>query len=240
MDVVYPLREGDDNEELRYSLRSLTNLQAPIDRIIIVGHLPPWLTGVEHIPGNTHPRRHGRCGHNLRLVCDTDVSETFLAMNDDFFIMRPWAPRPHYRSTLTQQIERCGAGAWRDTLETTLRYLQARGHADPLSYELHIPLVLNKHLFAEVYDAADGFDWHPVQWRTAYGVHHLPDATQMNDVKVKSRRPRAWDADTPLLSTDDRSFLGAVGTFIRERFPDPSPWETEQPGPGFKGLAVSV
>ena len=51
MDAVYYVRPGDRNDELRYSLRSLANL--PHDRVWIVGHTPPWVTGIESIQGNT-------------------------------------------------------------------------------------------------------------------------------------------------------------------------------------------
>jgi len=40
---------GDDNE-LRYSLRSLEKNLIGLNRIFVVGHKPKWLVGVTHIP----------------------------------------------------------------------------------------------------------------------------------------------------------------------------------------------
>jgi hypothetical protein len=52
IDVVYPLGTGSvwQDNELRYSLRSLEKNFPDLGRVYVVGHKPDWLGNVEHIP----------------------------------------------------------------------------------------------------------------------------------------------------------------------------------------------
>ena len=47
-DLVYIVCPGDQNEELRYSLRSVAR-NLPGRRVWIFGHTPPWVTGVHSV-----------------------------------------------------------------------------------------------------------------------------------------------------------------------------------------------
>jgi hypothetical protein len=85
--VAYYVRRGDANPELRYSLRSLSNL--PHGRVLIVGHKPAWVTGVEHISGNRRHSIEANAVDNLRLACSGLDADRFVVMNDDFYIMSP-------------------------------------------------------------------------------------------------------------------------------------------------------
>lgn len=88
MDVVYYVRPGERNEELRYSLRSLQNM--PHERVWLVGHKPAWVTGVEHIPNrsNGSSPQHNATSH-LLAACDAVPAERFVVFNDDFYVMEP-------------------------------------------------------------------------------------------------------------------------------------------------------
>ena len=103
-DVVYFVRKGDQNEELRYSLRSLVNL--PHRKVWIVGHTPAWVTGVESIPGNVFREKWWNVVDNLRLAALHVKAEQFVVMNDDIFLMRPPSLAPCYRGPLVEQIAR--------------------------------------------------------------------------------------------------------------------------------------
>src|SRR5688572_13246658 len=88
-DIVYVCRPGDDNEELRYSLRSLRNL--PHGRVFVAGYCPVWVSSeVERIPV---PRMSDKHTHALASLVaamnDERVSDPFVMFNDDFYIMRP-------------------------------------------------------------------------------------------------------------------------------------------------------
>src|SRR5690606_40329879 len=90
MDVVYLVRPGNRNEELRWSLRTLVNL--PHDRVWIVGHLPNWIDRhkVQYLRTEQYELKHTNTLNNLATACDhSDISDRFVLMNDDFFVLQP-------------------------------------------------------------------------------------------------------------------------------------------------------
>jgi hypothetical protein len=157
VDVVYIVRPGEENDELRYSLRSLANL--PHNRVWIVGHRPAWLQGVEFIRGNTAgvTVAAGRANvyNNVRLAADCDdMTEQVVIFNDDFFVTEPVDEVPIvYRSTLTEHIVlprvQRNKGWWLESLMAARTCLQAYGFANPLSYELHMPFLIDRARMSE-------------------------------------------------------------------------------------------
>ena len=92
MDVVYILGNGSevDNEELRFSLRSLCINMLDLRKVYVVGVLPAFLRGVHHIPcDDRHEKRWKNALEKTRLASTTDgITEEFLLMNDDFFMLK--------------------------------------------------------------------------------------------------------------------------------------------------------
>lgn len=226
MDIICPVRPGDDNDELRYAIRSWeTNLT--FDRIWIVGDKPDWLQNVQFIPGNRHESGHANVYDNIRLACNhPDISDQALIVNDDMYVTAPATPQVFYRGTLDAHLElpRVQRGGWwKDSLETTRVCLQAHGIAEPLSYELHMPLPVNKaamaetlRLFRHVTPA------NPPQWRSLYGNLHNIGGQQCDDVKAY----HAGALHRPFHSTQPRSFP-AHQDQLEELFPRPSRYEAQ-------------
>lgn len=225
MDVIYPVRPGDDNEELRYSLRAL-DANFPHDRVWVVGYKPVWVTGCEYIPGNTG-EYHANVYNNIRSAVDhPDVSDDVVIFNDDFFVTEPVARVATYcRGTMAEHIAlprvQRNKGWWHESLTTTLTCLHANGIAEPLSYELHVPLPVDKNRMA---DTLARFQYvtpdNPPQWRSLYGNLHAPAAERHHDVKSYG----AGELHRPFHSTEDRSFV-AFEQQIHELFPTPSRYE---------------
>lgn len=221
--LLYFVKDGDDNESLRYSLRSLVNL--PHSRVVIVGGAPSWVTGVEVVPGNPFPTKWRNVYANLQIAC-REVGGAVTVMNDDFFITAPVETiAPHHRGPLDDHIQslRPKRGAWGRSLMATRHHLQRLGHRHPLSYELHVPVEMDLAMLQTVLDDAAEVDPHP-QWRTLYGVRCGIESAQLPDVKVS--RADAPIPPGPFTSTSPGAFSrGLVGRQIRELFPDPSPYE---------------
>lgn len=225
MDIVCPCRPGDVNEELRLAIRSWqTNLT--FDRIWIVGHKPCWLNDeIGYIPGNPTDSGHHNVYANMLIASQhPDVSDTYLALNDDIFVTEPATPQVFYRGTLNDHLEipRVKRGGWwKDSLETTRVCLQAHGIAEPLSYELHVPLPVNKTQMAQTLEL---FQYvtppNPPQWRTLYGSLNNIDGTQREDVKAY----HGGAVNRPYHSTEPRSF-SAFKDELQKMFPTPSRYE---------------
>lgn len=224
--VLIPVRPGDRNEELRFALRSIA-ANLPHDEVWIVGHKPNWLTNVEFIAGNTQPHPKANIYHNLLAACEhPDVPDDLTIFNDDFYVTEPVeAVAVHYRSTLQEHIDlprlQQTKGWWWQSLTTTQICLQALGHIDPLSYELHIPLPARKQLMAETLRRFEHIrPSNPPQWRTLYGVVNDIGGTVAPDPKSYKSGP----VRTPYHSTTDTSFKHFAQHF-QTQFPAPSKYE---------------
>lgn len=227
-DIVIPVRPGDNNEELRFALRSWEQ-NYPHNSVWIVGHKPNWVTNVHHIPGNSAPHSRANLWWNLLAYCQhPDTPDDFVAMNDDFFVTEPITrPEVFYRGTLKDHIAlkrvQRGASWWRDSLNTTLICLQALGHKDPLSYELHVPFPANKQLMCETLQRFSDITPHnPIQWRTTYGVLNNIGGTQTTDSKAYG----PGEIRTPYHSTDDVHFR-YYARQLKQLFPTASRYEKQ-------------
>ena len=223
-DIVYVVRYSRQSEELRYSLRSLANL--PHGRVWIAGHMPEWATGVEHIRTNRKPGSHVDAKTNLRAACEhPGVSETFIYMNDDFFVMQPHEQLPvMHRGPIAKVVGM--ATAYQRAIQKGMAILQAKGIAEPLMYDLHAPMTVTKSGMLEALDIArSDFSLHE---RTLFGNLQGVGGVKAHNHKVY-RQDRGWSS-WPFLSTNDNTFRREqVGEFIRARFPDQSPYEATPP-----------
>lgn len=225
--VLYFVKDGDRNEELRYSLRSLRNF--PHDRVVIVGGKPRWVTGVEFHKANPSRNKWKNVYLNLLAACDK-VGGSFVVMNDDIFFMEPTVALPSWhRGPLAEHIAgiRNQHTEWVLSLKSTLEHLRRHGHADPLSYEAHIPVEMDADKLGAVLETGIK-EPHLPQWRTLYGNWWGVPAVHMEDVKIRNMKT-VWDPSWPLVSTDDRTFpTHPSGKAIRNLFHDPSPYEVNR------------
>src|SRR5690606_7632318 len=103
-----------------------------------------------------------------------------------------------------------------DGMRRTLAYLEQRGYADPLSFELHTPMVVDKQLMLQTLALG------PYQRRTVYGALAGLRGRKSKDVKVSSNKSKIPDGR--FLSTMDETFQRTLPT-LRAAFPDRSVFE---------------
>ena len=215
-----------ENEELRYSIRSVAK-NAPVRNVWVVGDKPDWYVGnfISTIPiGNAFEN----VRNNLRkVIAHPEISEDFVLMNDDFFIIRNVnSVYPYYGGLLInryrEHLELAGFNFYANFLRKTDTALRQQGIKNPLNYELHVPMPFNKAKLAETIDA-------PFSIRSYYGNIHQIGGEEMEDVKIYSH-PRfvhtssTIDNGTPYLSTEDGAFH-RVEDYLGDLFPEPSPYE---------------
>lgn len=225
MDVVYVHKHGKSDDELRYSLRSLKNM--PHDNVYICGDLPEWASeNIIHIPdrkydwsimGNKFANQEAK----WFTVCnDPRVSDNFIMMNDDFFVMKPIDSMP----TLHRgRLHRAGSSDshYYRTLAYTREFLIRNLVLAPLNYELHIPMVINKtkRLAVSYFIHRHFVRGQIVQMRSIYGNMFDIGGKLSEDVK------NVDNYDSVFLSTDEDTFPGDIGIHIRNTFPEKSKYE---------------
>lgn len=230
-DVVYVVRVGDKDEELRYSLRSLANL--PHGSVWIAGGRPRFLDldAVGHIEVHERPGGHRHAKAALRAAClHPDVSEEFYYFNDDFFVMAPiseWVVM--HRGPLADHIaSKSMLSAYTRASVKTADILRQRGIDAPLMYDLHAPLLVTKAGMLECLDIAKHANDPLLQERTLFGNLFGVGGEKRRNYKV-GRDARGWQS-WPFTSTNDNTFRAApIGEFIRSKFPDRSVYEREPP-----------
>lgn len=235
--LICPVRPGDNNEELRFALRSWeTNLHlgSPL-QLLTVGYKPSWLDPDLHVEGNLHSSMPFNVFDNVRLGAEHaqrftgEDHEEALYMNDDFFCLDPvGAVLPVRRNiTLAEHIAKfptSGGTWWAQSLRLTASWLSEVGFPQPPSFEVHRPLPATLSGMIEAlsrWDMGSG-DMVP-QWRTVYGVLNRVDAYPVVDAKLGTKQR---GVGTPWVSTSDQTWR-IYAASIRQRFQKPSRWERD-------------
>lgn len=227
-DIVYFVKESPTNEELRYSVRSVAK-NMPCRKVWFYGGCPNGLKPDGRAKtaqaGNT---KWDKVKSMYRLVClNPEISEDFVLFNDDFYIMRKIEKLDtFYRCDLAEHILTLESKFSDKPNEYTMLLRKAYRTLDGLglpkrSYELHIPMVFNKHRLLEVLGAFP--DVHCM--RTLYGNYYNLGGSQTEDVKVfdKNQEP----GNGAFLSSEDGSFVAGskIVTILQEKFPDKCKYE---------------
>ncbi len=247
MDIAYVFKTSpeNDSQELRYSLRSLSNL--PHRNVFIAGEKPDWLVNSIYLElfqepyTDNYETKHFNVGRNLIALCsEPGLSDDFVLMNDDFFIMQKMGAIPirHWGSmdsVIAQYDVRYPKGnIYLNAMKRTRLELEKRGLSDLKCYELHVPFRVNKkkllHLMEEFREIFWENDTCLSQWRTIYGNYYGIGGDFMEDVKVF----REEKNNNPVLVVKESEFLSGTGwafaemdfgSYIRSQFPLKSSYE---------------
>jgi len=236
VDLVYVCRDGD-NEELRYSIRSaVANLKH--DNIWVVGGKPDWYTGnYIYVPQKSSKYENVRA--NLYAISNSkDISDDFILMNDDFFILSSISRLGVYhagslRERIKELLYRHGSSAYITILRNTLKHLKRNGIPNPLNYALHVPFRVNKVKLKPLLEL-------DVSWRTVYGnlykvggIEVVSKNNSGKDVKVYMLDGVANEIpkntmSSKFISSQDNSFELLLPD-LEAMFPNPSSYELWYP-----------
>lgn len=220
MILVYPVRLGEDNQRLRYSLRSVAQ-HLPDAEVVLLGHCPSWVRGVVHVPFEQKASWHGNVPRMIRRFVERAPSEWAL-MNDDFFALSP-SPDVEvgYVGTMAQLAVRPGfqSGWYGQAVHITRKALVAQGHTRPMSFDrVHRPLPVTNDVLGEALERVGSSD---VLVRSLYG--NAVGGVETTDAKVRGY----FDAipNEGWMSTGRDSWKGYPGKVIRRQFDRPCRFE---------------
>lgn len=212
IDVVIPYEETG-SQEILYSIRSLSNLVNFNGKIHIISSTNPNISDTNWIPfkGKTNSP-YKNVLEKIKLAANSkEVSEDFILSNDDFFVMRRTTINHYHRGSLDNHIrERQVDDAYTRALKQTNDILVRNRVRQPRSYELHIPMILNKSNINLIFDLVT-LDNNPVLIRSLYGNYYQNQSAMKKDVK----NPENYRGSI-FLSTSDKSFKSEnIGKYIR-------------------------
>lgn len=228
MDLVYICRDGD-NEELRYSIRSAVK-NLPHDKIWVVGGKPDWYTG-NYIEVNQGKAKYTNARNSLMAICNSEeISESFILMNDDFYIINRVGSVPYmYSGTLSDKIEQredvFSGNTYTKLLKQTLGSLSRKKINTVLDYELHVPIVMEKKKLTKVLKLSG-------LWRSVYGNIFNVGGIKIRDVKVYKKGSKFYkhsydmeNLEYDYLSSNDDSFEQIKELILDNRFGSKSIYE---------------
>lgn len=217
MHIVYVVRPGDNNEELRYSLRSIAQ-NLPHAGVTIAGHKPPWVTNTHHCPTRQDGTKAANIRANITAACHTHPDE-YLLFQDDIFITQPLNHIPHYRGRAIADIP--PDTSFTRTIVTAGDILRRHGHTNPHSYDaLHVPQHISTPAMLQALTIATEHTCPRIL--TLHGNIANRDDTE----RVYNAKQLTGWSRRPIVSTDDKRFrTDPVGAYLRDLFPNPCQYE---------------
>jgi hypothetical protein len=225
---VYTCKIGN-NEELRYSLRSVEKFYPDAD-VWVVGGKPDWYTG-NFIPVPQSSTSFSNVKNSLAAVCkNKNIPDDIVVMNDDFIFVREIEDIKHYYGgTLSDKIlsyrKHKASPSYIRQLANLYRFVKRRAKV-VLDFELHVPMPVKKTLLVQVISDE-------VMWRSNYGNRFVQEDTreQMEDVKVYNGGNLSFKSydylsgEYPFISTQDNSFDTVYKNLLKDLFPKKSKYE---------------
>lgn len=167
MDIVYILGKGSlsNNDEIRYSIRSLEKYCKDLGKIFIVGEEVDFLQNVLFIP---HEDKHKKPWKNtldkVRSACEHEhLSEDFLLMNDDFF-------------------------AFKDFIAEEIPFYAIKGGnggaSGAIDFAVHKPIRLNKEMYLKMPINTEMST--QISPRTFYANFYKAPATYIKDLVLRT------------------------------------------------------
>lgn len=216
-DAVYVYKSDNrGGKELRHSLRSLSNLKLFSGKVFIVGDSEQWFSDkIIHIPVQSIYGDYCDSENKWRIACQDDrISDYFWLMNDDFYIRKPTEIVPAHNGI----IRNLGTDRYHyELVKHTGRYLERQGVTEPLSYELHIPMLMkrNRRLMLSDIILPTVKSSYPLLARSLYGNLYETGGEHMADVKTYTNRLPSTTMMSSDYYTDELAIL----------YPDKSQYE---------------
>jgi hypothetical protein len=239
IDIIYPLGKGStwDNNELRYSLRSVEKHLSNYRNVYIVGECPDWIQNVIHIPHDDlyYPDR------NIMLKVKAamerkEISKNAFFLNDDHFLLTSADALnyPFYHKGNLRQVTINPNNYYHTYITGTIHELEKR-KLPTYHFDTHTPIVFNKQQFLEVMAQ---YNWEELRlvMKSVYCNTLGITGTYKEDCKISSKiaywklKERIKNAD--VFSIADKCFVpysgekeSSVKKLLEELYPNKSKYE---------------
>lgn len=226
LDILIPYKK-DLTKELIYCLRSIDK-NLPHRRIFIVGDRPDHIKKIIHIPSPQIWNKHRNVRQSVeKAINDHRLSENFIYFNNDMYVMRKVNTISNYNRGYTMQVasDLVNVLGYNHYIQGMIQTTALIGEQNqPLSYELHVPMIFNKFKLRDIYrDYSQEIKLpYSFQFRTLYGNRHITNSRTIKDVKIRKDEPIEYKN---YLSTSDYSFNNGVGELLQTKFPNKGRYE---------------
>ena len=195
MDIVYILKEEENNTDLRYSLRSVAKYCSGFNNIWFSGYKPSWVKNAAgYIKTSQCGTKWQNALQNVVNACNTDeISEDFILFNDDFFALKPVNLSTELnfcRGTIEEAVMHwiCTAQSpWKRAFWQTKELLTKLNCEHLMDFTLHIPMIINKSNFLQMCGLTEVREhikkYKMLSFRSVYGNLFWTNPTVIPDCK---------------------------------------------------------
>lgn len=226
IDIVYPVRKlAEGNSELRYSLRSVAK-NLPHRNVWVISEEIEWLSSlVNRMEMKDEGKAFENVNAKLMAAVENDlISDPFIFMMDDIFVMKEVNDIPYYAlgRTLTERARTYDVygSYWRD-LDETQQILWFLNKPD-VDFEVHAPILFQKAGLRRILKK------YPTSGhrRTLYGNIFKKKPTYTADFKIYDEDTQP-DADATYISTCVGSWRegSKAYQFVTSEFAEPCEYE---------------
>lgn len=238
MDILYVLGTGSqwENRELMYSIRSCEKYCKGLKRIFLTGDIKPQFLNNKIIFNQVKDINKIKPVLNtldkiLWTIKNTNISENFLLMNDDFFFTKP-VDIINYPFACKGELREKNNNytTYRESEVNTKNYLKLCG-IKTLNFDVHCPLIINKTEFLKLES-----HWIQVKnskygmlYRSIYCNHYNKTPFMRADCKIYDingiddlkRKIQPYDC----FSSSDQSLSQGIVGYLFGKFTKPSSYE---------------
>lgn len=237
MDIVYTFRQDLQalNTQLKYSLRSVEKHFTGIGQVFVIG-ADPYLTNVTHIQfeDKFSPARNIWL-KLLRAAHHPDISEDFLYMADDHFILQDCETRrfPYYVNGNLKDLAPTQRNGYKTIVDNTIKTLVSKGWRT-LNFNVHAPIRYNKtklRMLATLYPDLPplGVVTKSLYMNTFEHDFRFTTFEPLKDCKIRSNIPleemRKKIEGRPVFSTGKESDSPNITALLKELYPNKSDYE---------------
>lgn len=240
-DLLYVLGKGSSwqNNELRYSLRSVEKNLRNFGRIWIVGEDPGFTKNITIIPHPDEIGPHNADGNITRKIIracrEKGLSDTFIKMNDDYIINRPIDAaqiNPMHKGDLATMPESYFQQTpWRRRLRRTRDVLLKKG-LTALHFDYHAPIPINKHNFENIvsqfdYEKDIGYTTRSIYGNVAFQkTEKLSTEKQVIFKSYNIAQIHERTQQPVFVAYNDQGLNRSMKFWLASEFPEPSAFET--------------
>jgi hypothetical protein len=227
--LIIPLGQGSkwENNELRFTLRSIEKHLTGFDEVMIAGdHLPDWLTGVDKVEfGDVSRFAAINTLEKVKQCLRYTNADQFLLSYDDVFLNKNFIADEfpdYYNGELNNFLKM--RGDYKTSCMKTFKWLKERGFKTK-KFGVHCPFLFNRNLFIEVTKMFKNEE-PGLLYKSIYGNLCTVNPEFKKDIIINLPLNLPGNLSTlPFYSIRDGKVNYLMQNFFQEQFPNKSQFE---------------
>lgn len=237
IDLLYPLNKSSrwQDNELRFSLRSVEKHLTNVRNVYVVGECPNFLRDVIHVTfGDGYQNKERNIYEKVLHACQLPgLSENFLFMNDDHFLLHDFDavnfPTFHKADLSVAAQSMPEHSYYRKSLLRTISTLCDLG-LPTVNFDTHCPILYNKWRFLSVMPQYDwtntyGFTVKSMYCNTLRIQGTLEQDGKFNFIPLDQEQMINYTKDRKFFSIGDHAINHELAKFMGHLYPQTSRWE---------------